>query len=232
MKLNELDSDFLRHIVAGGYQPGDRIPTLGELSDQLNISVGKLREQMEVARSLGLVDMRPRTGMRLEAYDFLPAVRYSLLFALATDPNYFQSFSALRNHVESSFWHEAVSLLTENDKRELGSLIQLAWAKLNGTPIQIPHAEHKKLHLLIFSRLNNPFVKGLLEAYWEAYEAVELNLFSDYQYLREVWDYHQRIVDSIIEGDADSGRALLDEHTTLLRHRIVPEEQNGVAVTV
>ena len=103
---------------------------------------------------------------------------------------------------------------------------------MNGTPIQIPHAEHKKLHLLIFSRLNNPFVKGLLEAYWEAYEAVELNLFSDYQYLREVWDYHQRIVDSIIEGDADSGRALLDEHTTLLRHRIVPEEQNGVAVTV
>ncbi len=231
MKLSELDSDFLRHIVNSGYQPGDRIPALGELSGTLNISVGKLREQMEVARSLGLVDVRPRTGMRLESYDFLPAVRLSLLFALATDPNYFQSFSALRNHIESSFWHEAVSLLTDDDKRELASLMQSAWTKLNGATIQIPHLEHKNLHLLIFSRLNNPFVKGLLEAYWEAYEAVELNLFSDYQYLREVWEFHQRIVDSIIDGDANSGQALLNEHTNLLRHRVVPEERNGAAAT-
>ncbi|MBI3243001.1 MAG: FadR family transcriptional regulator [Chloroflexi bacterium] len=229
MKLSELDSDFLRHIVSSGYQPGNQLPTLGDLSDKLNISVGKLREQMEVARSLGIVDVRPRTGMRLEVYDFLPAVRYSLLFALATDPDYFQHFSALRNHIESSFWHEAVALLTDDDKQELKTLMQSAWAKLNGATIQIPHAEHKNLHLLIFSRLNNPFVKGLLEAYWEAYEAVELNLFSDYQYLREVWDYHQRIVDSILEGDADSGRALLNEHTNLLRHRVMPEERNGMA---
>ena len=231
MDLDELDSDFLRYIVSHGYQPGDRIPALSELSAGMGISVGKLREQMEVARSLGIVDVRPRTGMRLEPYNFLPAVRYSLLFALATDPDYFQHFSALRNHIESSFWREAVALLTEDDKRELQALMQSAWAKLNGATIQIPHAEHKNLHLLIFSRLNNPFVKGLLEAYWEAYEAVELNLFSDYQYLREVWDYHQRIVDSILNDDPEAGHALLDEHTNLLRHRVAPGEQerNGVA---
>ena len=45
------------------------------------------------------------------------------------------------------------------------------------------------------------FVKGLLEAYWEAYEAVGLSLFSDYYYLREVWTYHQGIVDAILAGD-------------------------------
>nr|MBI2904473.1 FCD domain-containing protein [Chloroflexota bacterium] len=70
-------------------------------------------------------------------------------------------------------------------------------------------------------RLNNPFVQGLLEAYWEAYEAVELNLYSDYQYLREVWDYHQRMVDSILSGQVEQGRALLIEHANLLRHRVV-----------
>ncbi|MEK7278112.1 MAG: FCD domain-containing protein [Chloroflexota bacterium] len=223
MNLDDLDSDFLRHIIAAGYQPGDRIPALGELSATLNISVGKLREQMEAARTLGIVDARPRTGMRLEPYDFLPAVRSSLLFAIAADPKQFDAFSILRNHVEFGFWDEAVALLTDEDKRELLGLMNAAWAKLNGSPIQIPHEEHRQLHLTIFRRLNNPFVKGLLEAYWEGYEAVELNNYSDYEYMRDVWNYHQRIVDSILGGQPDVGRELLIEHTHLLRHRIQPK---------
>ncbi len=225
MNLSELDSDFLRYIVGKGYKPGDRVPSLNEVSEALGISVGKLREQMEVARTLGLVDVKPRTGIRVEEYDFLPAVRFSLLFALANDAKQFEGFGALRNHIEASFWHEAVALLTEQDKRDLQDLMKSAWAKLNGRAIQIPHSEHRELHLTIFRRLDNPFVQGLLEAYWEAYEAVELNLFSDYEYLREVWTYHQRIVDSIIEGKPDVGQGLLKEHANLLRHRVSPETQ-------
>jgi hypothetical protein len=38
---------------------------------------------------------------------------------------------------------------------------------------------------------------GLLEAYWDAYEAVELNTYADYAYLQEVWRYHERIVEAI-----------------------------------
>ena len=39
-----------------------------------------------------------------------------------------------------------------------------AWDKLRRTPIQVPHEEHRNLHLLIYSRLENPFVTGILEA--------------------------------------------------------------------
>ena len=68
-----------------------------------------------------------------------------------------------------------------------------------------PHAEHRALHLTIFRRLNNPFVRGLLEAYWEAYEAVGLSLYSDFHYLREVWTYHDQIVAAITAGDVIQG---------------------------
>lgn len=219
MLLDKLDSDLLRYIVTRGLQPGDRLPPLEELGAELKISIGKLREQLEVARSLGLVDVRPRTGIRLTEYSFLPAVRFSLLFALADNPEQFEAFSVLRNHVEASFWHEAVALLTPQDHAELRELVRRAWAKLNGQPIQIPHAEHRDLHLAIFRRLGNPFVKGLLEAYWEAYEAVGLSLYSDYEYLREVWTYHDGIVEAITAGEVDKGHALLVKHTSLLRYR-------------
>ena len=219
MVTEKLDSALLRYIVAQGFQPGDRLPALDVISTELKISVGKLREQLEVARTLGLVDVRTRSGIRLEEFTFMPAVRFSVLYALALDPAQFDAFNLLRNRVEAAFWHDAVARLTPADHAQLRDLISKAWAKLNGQPIRIPQPEHRDLHLTIFGRLENPFVKGLLEAYWEAYEAVGLSVFSDYSYLREVWTYHERIVDAIIAGDFDAGYELLVKHTALLRNR-------------
>jgi DNA-binding FadR family transcriptional regulator len=101
-----------------------------------------------------------------------------------------------------------------------------AWAKLRGTPIKIPQLEHRQLHLTIYRRLDNPFVSGILEAYWDAYEAVGLNLYADYHYLEEVWTYHQRMVDAICGGVLADGYQALVEHNDLIRHRVVQDE-NG-----
>ena len=79
--------------------------------------------------------------------------------------------------------------------------------------------EHRELHLSIFRRLNNPFVVGLLEAYWDAYEAVELNTYADIAYLEQVWDYHERMVEAIAAGDAAHSKQLLIEHMQLLSQR-------------
>ena len=87
--------------------------------------------------------------------------------------------------------------------------------------VKIPHGEHRQLHLGIYRRLDNPFVLGILEAYWEAYEAVGLNVFADYDYLQHVWSYHQRMVDSIRAGNLPDGYQALVEHKDLLYHRPV-----------
>src|SRR5437764_14320952 len=116
MPLQPLDSDFLDYIVRNHLQPGDQLPALTDLSQELEINVGKLREQLEVARSLGLVEVRPRTGIRCKTYDFLPAIRLSLLYALAVDKRHFEEFTELRNHIEESFLAEAAAQLTDDDK--------------------------------------------------------------------------------------------------------------------
>jgi DNA-binding FadR family transcriptional regulator len=60
---------------------------------------------------------------------------------------------------------------------------------------------------------------GILEAYWEAYEEVGLNLYSDYANLQLVWEYHQKMVDAICRGDYEAGYSALLEHTQLLQYR-------------
>jgi DNA-binding FadR family transcriptional regulator len=216
--MRKHDSDLLDYIAenSASFENG-KLKPLDQLSEHLGISTGKLREQLEVARALGIVEVKPKTGIRLTEYNFTPAVRFSLLYALSQDHTLFAAFSDLRNHVEFGFFHEAVAKLTEDDCRQLKHLVTLAWAKLEGDPIRIPHAEHRALHLTIFNKLNNPFVRGVLEAYWDAYEAEGLNVFSDYDYLREVWQYHEGIVNAISSGDQDEAYRLLVQHTKLIQ---------------
>jgi DNA-binding FadR family transcriptional regulator len=215
MTPTDNQSEFMRYLAAHP-QAVEKLPALTSLSEELGVSVASLREQLEVARALGLVEVKPRTGIRRLPYTFLPAVRRSLDYAMALEDTNFQLFADLRKHVESAYWHEAVAKLTDEDKTRLQGLIEKAWSKLDGYPIQIPHDEHKQLHLTIYCRLENPFVSGILEAYWEAYEAIGLNVFTDYNYLRGVWGYHQKMVAAICAGDFNLGYTALTEHSDML----------------
>jgi len=212
-------SEFLDYIAQMDKNGSDRLPSLTDLSKELGISVATLREQLEVARAMGLVEVRPRTGIRRLPYSFLPAIRTSLAYALRVDPQCFQAYSDLRKHIESTFWFQAVALLTQEDHQRLRELISSAQKKLNGSPAQVPHQEHRELHLLIYSHLDNPFVTGILEAYWEAYEAIGLNVFTDYNYLQRVWQYHQKMVEAICAGNFTAGYQALVEHVDLLDQR-------------
>jgi DNA-binding FadR family transcriptional regulator len=217
MLRDQRPSDFLRYLASLNGEAGfDRLPSLSELSKELGVSVAGLREQMEVARALGLIEARPRTGIRRLPYSFFPAVQQSLAYALEIDRDHFRAFADLRNKIEAAYWREAARGLLDEDKHELRALVARAWEQLRGVPAHIPHSEHRQLHLLIYRRLDNPFVSGLLEAYWDAYEAVGMNVYADYAYLEQVWNYHQQMVDAICTGDFDQGFAALVAHKDLL----------------
>jgi DNA-binding FadR family transcriptional regulator len=218
MAIN-LENDFLRYLADHAGEPGSKLPSMTELSETLGISISKLREQMEVARALGLVEIRPRTGIQTRPYSLFPGLRTSIRYALSTGEASFQEIKDLREHLEMSFWDKAVQALTEEDKEKLSQLIRKAWTMLHGNPIQIPHAEHRQLHLTIFSRLENKFVQGILETYWDAYETIGLNMYTDYSYLEDVWKYHEQMVEAIHVGDHKRGFEALVDHFAILATR-------------
>ena len=132
------NASFLNYLVQKQLKPGEKLPKLRDISNELGISVGKLREQLEMARHLGLVSARPRVGIQREPFDFSAVIRDAVLFSLATDEGSFAQFSQLRQSIEVSLWPDAVKQLTDEDKDELKLLIEQAWQKLGGKPIHIP----------------------------------------------------------------------------------------------
>ena len=223
MRINQIFSHrrmaLLSYLATKAKNKETKVGTLNELSETLHLSTASLREQLEVARILGMVDIKPGKGISLNSFSLRPAIRYSVGYAIAIDPAEFFTFSDLRNHIEAAYWHQAVTLLTDQDFQKLEQIIQIANDKLEDVPIKIPHLEHRELHLILFSRLGNPFVNGILEAFWELYEVVGFDLYSDYVYLKEVWQYHEKIVDAIGRDDYDAGYRYLLEHTDFLNKR-------------
>ena len=217
--ISEKLSPFLNYLAEASSTGAESLPSLTDISKELGMSVSKLREELEVAKALGLVEVKPRVGIISLPYSFTPAVVQSLAFAIRCDKEFFRKFSDLRNHIEASYWYQAVSGLTKQDIDELQAIIRVANQKLSAEPIQIPHDEHRNLHLTIYRRLNNSFVLGILEAYWDLYEAVGLSVYEDQKYLDRVWAYHQQMVDSITQADFLSGYQALIAHMDLLFQR-------------
>ena len=212
-------SDFIRYLARNNDDNHSELPSLNVLSQELGASVASVREQLEVARVLGWVEVKPRTGIRRLPYSFYPTVRHSLLYAVQLDQNHFHEFAELRNHLEAAYWLEAVKQLTSEDKDKLCGLISLAKEKLERNPVQIPHREHRKLHLTIYSRLNNTFVTGIFESYWDLYEKQGLDVYANYEYLKKTWDYHERMVEAICSEKFQAGFDALIAHKDLLFQR-------------
>jgi DNA-binding FadR family transcriptional regulator len=222
MPYPTLNSAILDYIIEHQMKPGDHLPTIPELSRELGVSVSKIREELAVARTLGLVDTRPRVGTQVQPFDFGPAASLSAVYALRLDRAHFHALSQVRASIELSFWHQAVARLTAEDVQVLRAQIAAARLKLLQVPIEVPFEEHRRLHLTFFIHLDNLFVQGILEAYWAAYQAFGLGLYAGLAYHHEVWDYHERMTDCVARGDFDGGHQALRDHMVLLRYR--PEE--------
>lgn len=217
--LSDKQEQFIDFLIQHNQEPEQEMPSIHAISRELGISATCLREQMELARNLGLIKIQPRKGIEVLPYCFKPAVVKSLYYAIKVSKDYFEQFSEIRNHLERSFFKEAVALLDDEDIRNLMALTEKASNKLRGNPVQIPHQEHRKYHVLIYKRLNNTFLNGLLEAYWDTYELVGLNVYLDLDYLESVWEYHRMIIEMLKEKKVDEAYRLLIDHMQLIYER-------------
>lgn len=227
MRAQYIKSDLLRYIVENELEAGDHLPRIKDVSREMGVGVSKMRESLEVARVLDAVDIRPGSGTRVKPYSFAGAASISALYALGLDSSNFGKLRRLRNQVEIAFWAEAVPQLTEEDLDALRSTLTQAEKRLSQTPIQVPAREHRALHMRFFRHLENPFVTGILEAYWETYNAFAPNLHFTEEYLHKVWDYHARIVECISRGSIEKSRTLLSEHMDLIRYKS-PKERGPI----
>jgi DNA-binding FadR family transcriptional regulator len=217
--LTDKQRAFLDYLISFHKQNKGSIPSIQSISADLGFSTATLREQMELAKNMGFISAQPRKGVELLPYKFTPAASKSLYYAVNLDYSFFFQYSEVRSHLEKAFFLESVNLLSQEDLCAIQKLVDAAFEKLNGDPVRIPHEEHRDYHLAFYSKQKNIFLTGLLEAYWDVYEQMGLNLYADLNYLKNIWEYHKKILDLSLEGRFKDAYHLLGKHMEFIYER-------------
>lgn len=215
-------SELLKYLASIPETESSRIPPLSELSKTLDISVASLREQLEVARLLGIVEIKPKAGIKKTKYELKPALMASLTYGVEVNNRVFWQVADMRKHLETAYFIEAVQMLSTSDKEELTALVKKAQQKIRSIPGQLPNTEHRDFHLLMYRRLNNHLVYNIMETYWDLYRFTGMDIYTDINYVDRVWQYHGRIVEQIKNGNYTQGMQILLEHMDLISQRERP----------
>jgi len=212
-------SEFLTFLASVPEDNDQRIPPLNELSKQLGISVATLREQLEEARSLGIVEVKPKAGIRKLPYNFSSALKPGLNYAIHGGCISYTQFADLRKHLESAYFIEATQKMDTDMMDQLDDLVKSAIEIIKNNPGKVPAEEHRAFHTLIYKNLNNQYLDGILDAFWEVYHLSGLEVYPDFTYVERVWQYHARIVEQLRNRNYSAGLSLLIEHMDLLNQR-------------
>ena len=213
--VNEL-SPVLKYI-ADATRQDKPVPSISELSAQLGISKASVREQLEVPKQLGFVEVRTRTGIQKQDFSLTRPLTLSMTYGLRVNPELFQEYASLRRKLEIAYWYEACALLEKSHIQELQNLEESANWKINQRPVVIPSTEHRRFHLTIYQPLNNRVLNSVLETYWDLYEASQINYYRDHEYLESVWSYHRQMLDSIESRAYEKGYEALVTHFDLMK---------------
>jgi hypothetical protein len=103
--------------------PGSHTLKHTERRDRLSVS--SLREQLEVARAIGLVGFATDRNSPAALY-FSSGCPAEPFYAIASTGD-FSQVADLRNHIEAAYWGEAVRNLLPEDHLKLKILMEQAW---------------------------------------------------------------------------------------------------------
>jgi DNA-binding FadR family transcriptional regulator len=218
MTLTKIKSDLLDYL-AEAHQTKTPIPSIPELSNQLGISVASVREQLEVARRLGFVDVKTKVGIQTREFCLNPLLELGIGYGAKVQPHLLDALRDLRKHIEISYWHETAPQLTSLEVQRLHNIVDDALIKISHEPKYMPAQEHREFHTQIFLHLDNAIAASILETFWNMTAETERVMVHDPVYLQNVWSYHRRIADALASRDFERGYQWLIEHMDLVKQR-------------
>jgi GntR family transcriptional regulator, galactonate operon transcriptional repressor len=195
------------------------LPTEMELSQQLDVSRNVLREAVKVLVSKGLIEVRPKIGMRIrprrEWSVFDPDV-LSWLLEVGPDEKFFDDLTDIRTIVETAAAERAAERATDDDIAELERCCERMAATVDDNAAHI--AADVEFHAAIIAACHNELLTQINAIYWPALQA-SFQLTSQIPGARAATvPFHKAVADAIRSHDRAGARAAMEQLLVEIAH--------------
>ena len=205
------EAHLRRFIVEHDLQPGDRLPSEGELSTTLGCGRMAVREGLRSLEALGLVESRVGSGWYVRAFSVSTAARI-LAHSLAFHPRALLDVLAVRRSAEADMAAGLAGTLTGADLAELDDLVaRMRWRAARG---QTYETEDGELHRRIAAAGGNLVLLALVDVHWAMKSAMHRRGLSrpTKEALERGAEIHASIVETLRSGDGAAAAEIMRQH--------------------
>jgi DNA-binding FadR family transcriptional regulator len=214
-----LQTQIRKAIVERGLQPGDRLPSEGELASALGHSRLVIREALRALEAVGVLESRPGSGWYVRAFDVGAAAR---IFAqsLAFHHHALLDLLAVRRAAEGDLVASLAGRLSARDLAVLEDLAQrMEWRASRG---DVFPAEDGEFHRRLLAHSGNLVALALVDLYMGVVqEMYEHGLpRPDGEELPRTAAAHGEIVAALRRGAGAAAARIMRAHHDLSENRI------------
>lgn len=206
-----------RFIAEQGLQPGDKLPSEGELAAVLGGSRVVARKALHSLEALGVLESRVGIGWYVRAFDVSTAAS---IFArsLTYHPRVLLDLLVVWSAVEADIVPTLVDKLNPRDFEVLGELAdRMIWRESRREPF---FYEDGEFHRRLIAASGNLVALALVDLFWGVKETLYSSGFRGPRGTSKVVaESHRQILDALQAGDgAEAGRRVAEHHSHAKRY--------------
>ena len=220
--LQQSVQDYIkRYIIERRLSPGSPLPSETEIAGELQVSRNVVREAIKVLQVLGIVETRHGQGTfvgNLSLQALVAGLSFRVLFEAPYDLQMLRELLEVRQILECSL----VARLPEVTTPPYLADLRLLLASMDARAARgedFPE-EDRAFHEVLYKPLGNKLIIQLLQAFWDVFHAVRLQLpvlsISPISLIEE----HRKIVDALAAKDGEAAARAMAAHFGDIRSRL------------
>ncbi len=205
-----------RYIVAHNLQPGDKLPTEGELCAIFGTSRTVVRETMKLFEVLGIVSIETGRGTFLRAFD-MGSILSNLPAEIIFRSDDMAEILEVRRYLEQYCVEKATQIARVQPEhpmlREMRECVRAM--KKRAAAGEDMWDEDVKFHRALAQLADNRILLMILEIFWSLRPRFPMD--NSRRALRERYNRHQKFMDVLITGDSRKALQENESHFSALR---------------
>ena len=175
MKRNQplyqaIQEEIKSYILTHSLEPGDLLPTEGELAERLHVSRTSVREGVKSLEALGILKSRPGYGLFVSEFSFDPIID-NLAYGLHFDVKQLSDILEVRYHIEYGMVERVVEAVTPKQLARLRRLVR----QMETVALQRGYSADldQQFHRVLYENVDNSVLLKILDVFWAIYREAQ-----------------------------------------------------------